>query len=240
MFPVLPVAVLVPLPVPVLPVAVLVPLPAPVLPVPVPLPPPEPFPLPLPPLPPPLPVRLPVPVPLAFPVPLPSLGGGPPEADDTGIVVVVVTVVGVVVVVVVVVAGGAVALDPPPVGAEEPVPTTVRVAVGVEPPSETCAGFWAAAATAAVGALPVDEVGTPMAWVPVPVPPAFGDPLAPAAGAGVVVAGGVPPSGEVAEPGALAANCGDPVGPEPRFSPATIDSAAAATEADATNRLRTK
>ena len=115
--------------------------------------------------------------------------------------VVVVSVVGVVVVVVVA-AGGAVALVPPPVGVEEPVPTTVRVAVGAEPPGDTYSSCWAAAATAAVGAPPVDEVGTPMAWVPVPDPVAFGDPLGPPAGAGVVVADGVPPSGEVAEPGA--------------------------------------
>ena len=76
-------------------------------------------------------------------------------ADETGIdVVVVVVLVGVVGVVVVVVVGDAVDVPVAPgAGAGEPVPTTVRVAAGVEPP--LCVGLPATmAAVGAVGPLP--------------------------------------------------------------------------------------
>jgi hypothetical protein len=69
--------------------------------------------------------------------------------------VVVVVVVGVLVVVDVVDVGvvGVVVLVPPALGAEEPVPTTVRVAAGVEPP--LCVGLPATMAVAeGVGPLP--------------------------------------------------------------------------------------
>ena len=145
-------------------------------------------------------------------------------------VVVVVTVVGGVVVVVVVDEG---AVAPAPPAAEEPVPTTVKVAVGADPPDSDVGAC--AATASAVGVPPVDEATTPLAAVPVPAPPALADPLV-----GVVLAGGVPAFGEGAEPADLAAIWGNAVGPAPRFSPATIDTAAAATEAAATNRLWTK
>ena len=96
------------------------------------------------------------------------------------------------------------------------------------------------ATASAVGVPPVDDAATPLDSGPGAGPAGVRRPAAPPAGPGVVPAGGVPRSGEVAEPVDLAANWGDPVGPEPRFSPATIDSAAAAVAAAATNRLRTK
>jgi hypothetical protein len=176
----------------------------------------------------------------------PPTGAAPPEADVTGIEVVVVVggmvvvvVGGAVVVVVVVVVGveGVVVLVPPAVGVEEPVPTTVRVAVGAEPPrgGDT---VLPAAASCNVGAPPGDTCEAPLGGVP--LVPALADPaVPPPATPGVVVLGGVP-DGALGGPEDLAEISGCRVGPEPRLNPATIDKPAAATAAAAMNRLRTK
>jgi hypothetical protein len=192
------------------------------------------------------PLPLPVPLPLLLPpLPLPPTGAAPPDADETGMEVVVVVEVGVVVVVVVVVVGvvgvvGVVVLVPPPVGVEEPVPTTVRVAVGVELPRGDA--VLPTAATCDVCA-PPDETGeAALGGAPPTVPdaPVPADPPAPPAGApGVLVLGGVV-DGALGGPDDCAEISGWCAGPEPRLNPATTDRAAAATDAAATNRLRTK
>jgi signal-induced proliferation-associated 1 like protein 3 len=128
-----------PVPVPPLPV-----LPVPVLPVPV------------------LPV-LPEPAPLLPPPP--PTGAAPPVAEETGMVVVgVVGVVGAVgvVVVVVVVEPGAGVLVPAGGGVEGPVPTTVRVEAGVEPPLCGDCALAAMAFTDDAGASPLETCDTPL------------------------------------------------------------------------------
>jgi len=149
------------------------------------------------------------------------------------VVVGVVGVVGVVVVVVVVAAGGADAGAPPPVF------STVSVAVGAELPSDDPPLL----ATTEDPGDPADAKGdAPMKVVP-PVPdpdPAFDAPAAGEAGAGVV--GGVWKSGTLRGPlGGPALITGWPFGPAPTVTtPATTDSAAAATAIEATIRLPAK
>lgn len=213
--------------------------PVPVLPVPV-----EPLPV--------LPVFPVVPVLPVFPVvpvPPPPTGAAPPEAEVTGMLVVVVVDFGgaVVVVVVVVLAGadgvvvvvvvGVVGVPVPPVvGTEAPVPTTVRMAVGAEPP---LGGDEVAAAMAlgSVGVPATEGLGVPLAWLLVPAPedPAGDAAVAPGAVVGVVV----PSPGTVGPPD-WADRIDWLMGPAPMLNPATIDSAAAATAPDAMNRLRPK
>jgi hypothetical protein len=156
--------------------------------------------------------------------------------------VVVVVVVGAVVVVVVVVGVvGVVVFVPPPLGAEEPVPITVSVAVGVETP---CGGdaVLPTAATCAVGAPPEKTDEAPLGCTPLPMPEApepADPPVPPDEAPGVVVLGRVG-DGALGGPDDVAEITGWCAGLEPRLNPATIDRAAAATDAAATNRLRTK
>jgi hypothetical protein len=158
------------------------------------------------------------------------------------VVVVVVGVVGVVVVPVVVVVVVVVAVDepaPPAAGTEGPVPTTVRVAVGVEPP--LCVGVPATRALAeGVGTFPPETCDAPVDWLPVPAVLALADPAGVLpAGLGTPVVGVVPKSGAAGLP-----ECAEsrdwPTGPAPMLNPATIDNAAAATAPDAMKRFRPK
>jgi hypothetical protein len=195
----------------------------------------------------PLPVFPVVPVPLELPlvpllpvevVPPPPTGAAPPEADDTGMdvvvvdggVVVVVVLVGVVVVVVVVdvavpVAGGMAGPDP----------ATARMAVGAA--LARCGDDVPAtmALPCAEEVLPADTGPVPPDWLTVPMGAVLVGPAGwSALGTVVVVLLGCEETGPLAESTLWA------IGPAPILSPATTESAAAATAPDATRRLRTK
>jgi hypothetical protein len=151
---------------------------------------------------------------------------------EVGIVVVVVVVeVGIVVVVVVVVVDVPV---PPAVGAEDPVPTTVRMAVGAEPP---LCGDEVPAVAAEDGAFSAGDWAAPLDGASAATVPVLAEPVGTTAPTlGTVV--GVLPEFEVAGPCAERICCA--TGPAPMLTPAMIDSAAATTAPDAMRRLRTK
>lgn len=214
------------LPVPVFPVPVLPVVPVPVVPVPpvfpvLPLPVVPDEPEPLPPVPP-VPVLL---------LPLPT-GAAPPDADETGMVVVVVdggdvvvvVLIGVVVVVVVVPL-------PPDAGAEDPVPITVSVAVGVI----TWGDALATMALRGADEAPSGATGpAPPDWLTVAMGAVLVGPVGTSALGTVVVVLVFEATGPCAESTLWA------MGPAPMLRPATTDSAAAAAAPEATSRFRTK
>jgi hypothetical protein len=113
------------------------------------------------------------------------------------LVVVVVGVVGVVAVIVVVV----VDVPLPSAGAGEAVPTTVRVAAGVEPASLGVGLAATRAAADGVGTLPLETCDGPLDWLPVPAVFVLAGPAgAPLAEEGL---GPAPVVGVVSKSGAL-------------------------------------
>ena len=153
-------------------------------------------------------------------------------------VVVVDVDVGTVVVVVVVVVVVEVDVPVPlAAGAAGPEPATARIAVGVVPPP--CGGELLATNPVAAedGPLATGASTGLGGWVPVPTVtalPAFVG--ASAAGPAAVV--GVVPESDSTGPRAESTCCA--IGPDPILSPATTESAAAATAPDAMKRFRTK
>ena len=149
-------------------------------------------------------------------------------------------VVGVGVVGVGVVGVGVVGAVPPAVGTEEPVPTAVRVAVGVEPPPCGDELLATRAFTGDTGVPPLETWAVPLGWLP--TPELLGPEVsvgAPPAELGGVVVGVVPKSGRTGR-AELAESTGGAIGPEPMLTPATTDRAAAAKAPDAMKRFRTK
>jgi hypothetical protein len=185
--------------------------------------------------PPPLVPLLPVDV-----VPLPPTGAAPPEADDTGIDVVVVDG-GVEVVVVSVGVGVVVVVDiAVPVattagGVVGPVPATARMAVGAALARWGDGVLATMALPGAEEVAPAETGPVPPDWLTVPMGAVLVGPAGwPALGTVVVVLLGCEETGPLAESTLWA------IGPAPMLTPATTDSAAAATAPDATRRLRTK
>jgi hypothetical protein len=170
-------------------------------------------------------------------VPPPPTGAAPPEADDTGIVVVVVD--GGVVVVVVLVGGVVVVVVdvavPVAGGVVDPVPATARMAVGAALARCGDGVLATMALPCAEDELPAETGPVPPDWLTVPIGAVLVGPAGwPALGTVVVVLVGCEETGPLAESTLWA------IGPAPILSPATTESAAAATAPDATRRLRTK
>ena len=175
---------------------------------------------------PPLPVLL---------VPPPPTGAAPPEADETGMVVVVevgivVVVVGVDVVVVVVGVGV------PPVVTGEPVATTLKVALGADPPPRGDE-MLTTTASAEDCRIPAGAWFVPLDGAFAATAPRLAEPVGTTAPPPGTVVGVVPGFGTA---GPRADRICWPIGPSPMLTPATIDSAAATTAPDAMRRLRTK